>query len=86
MKKKQSKPQLLKITLTAIWKGETVTETISQCMGLAAVITDSNRKAMIEDMKQKYKELHYAERALHPGMKLTVKAQVKSWEVDYILN
>ncbi len=86
MGKQKGKPQLLKITLTAVWKGETVTETISQCMGLATVITDSNRKAMIKEMKQKYEELHYAERALHPGMKLTVKAQVKSWEVDYILN
>ena len=86
MGKQKGKPQLLKITLTAIWKGETVTETISSCMGLACAISDKNRKAMIDEMKQKYKELHYAERALHPGMKLTVKAQVKSWEVDYILN
>lgn len=86
MGKQKEKTQLLKITLTAIWKGETATKTISTRMGLVISISAKKRRIMVEKMKEEYRKAHEASSSHYPGMKLTVKAQVKSWEVDYILN
>lgn len=86
MKKEQSKPQLLKITLTGIWKSATHTRTCSTTMGMTANMSDENIKAMVKEMRDHYKKNLEAESCLYPETKLTVKSKVTSYKVDYILN
>lgn len=86
MAKNKAKRQLLKITLTASWRGDYHRETHSVSMGMLSEMTPKTIREMVREMKSKYFEQMEAESALHPDEQLTVRSHVTALEVDFFLD
>lgn len=86
MAKNEAKKRLLKITLTASWRGEHVRETRSMSMGMLSEMKPKTIREMVREMRAKYWEQMEAESCLHPDMQLTVRSRVTALDVDFFLN
>lgn len=86
MKKKEPKKRVLKITLTAIWRGKSLTETSSMSMGMLATLSPKAQREMVAEMKEHFRASMEEDSCLHPDMKLSVTSKVTSLEVDYFLH
>lgn len=85
MGKNEPKRRLVKITLTAVWKGRNVRKISRMRMGMLSEMSDKTIKDMVKEMREKYRKTAEVNSFLYPDAELTVRSCVSMYEVDFFL-